>query len=575
VIQMRTHFLLLTLLAVLSFSISACSGFSSTSNSEQETIGSRLYSSSRATQTPACDTLFALFPKGVDVYKPLQECIDSIPDGGELALLPGVYNLHTSVHVRKPITLTTVGNPVCSTSENHQCAELRALPNAETEFVIGLLGVSGNGAVVRNIVVNGNRLNRMQSSYADLCRKGDNIAQNMQVEGNNITITEVVVKNALCAAGLGVMKGSSNLTVSKNIIASNGTHDQDGLWADGLTVIEASNSRFIDNQFYDNTDVDAVFGGCPNCVIQGNKFSHSEAFSGSSFAVLQLHAWPGTTSGTSGDYTGSDISNNTIDCGLKRRCGFGLILGGEPWYSSPLQGGFFHDNRINNALNGFLVEKASATIRIKDNVVSASGGQTLTNAGIRTGLAYNIPDTANVVIEDSIISRSAYASQSFSRAIANWWTQDTAWSTTPSVGADSEAMIREVYRSILGREIDSSGLEYWGQFIKAGHTRDQLFNAISLSAEALIRNAYIDVLKREVDAAGLQYWTTFLQTHTPQEMRTELSKTPEAIVRRIFRELLQREPDQVGLKYYVDKMSNGSTESSIRKEVMASPEYRH
>ena len=53
----------------------------------------------------------------------------------------------------------------------------------------------------------------------------------------------------------------------------------------------------------DNTDVDLIFGGCRNCMISDNKISHTDDFSGSSFAALMIHAWPST----SGDFTGSTL----------------------------------------------------------------------------------------------------------------------------------------------------------------------------------------------------------------------------------------------------------------------------
>ena len=364
---MRTRWVL-GLMAVLS--LSACGDFSADVKTNQRNLSSRAVfglaqendaaAVARALQnTEACKLLKAKAAGGADVTIELQKCLDSVRAGETISLPPGTYNVSGTVKVEKAITLETAGLPAnyrCDfTNPALSCAEIKALPNAFPEASLGLLAITGEGATVRHLSVNGDRFARVGSRAADICRQGANgHGHNVSVNGRKITVSGLVSRFALCGTAMWV-KGD-RLDIRNNAIVFNGAHDANMLWADGMTVLDASNSNFTDNYFLDNTDVDFIFGGCQKCAINGNRIEHSSLFVGSSFAAMMLHAWP--DGATSGDYTGTDVSRNVIDCGPERRCGFGLYLGAESWYSAPLFGGYFHDNVIRNALGGFMVEKA-------------------------------------------------------------------------------------------------------------------------------------------------------------------------------------------------------------------------
>jgi len=202
-------------------------------------------------------------------------------------------------------------------TSTHSCAELIAEPNTTTDAGQGLLKISGSGAAIENLVLNGNREARLSSEAAANCRKEKNdYGYNASVVSSSVLVRRVVSKNALCGTGLFVQ--GDDLQILENTILNNGVHNERGLWADGMTVADASNSKFIQNTFINNTDVDFIFGGCQNCLIQKNRIQHTDGFVNSSFAAMMLHAW--LNGATSGNYTDSDISENTIDCGAKRHC---------------------------------------------------------------------------------------------------------------------------------------------------------------------------------------------------------------------------------------------------------------
>jgi hypothetical protein len=190
------------------------------------------------------------------------------------------------------------------------------------------------------------------------------------------------------------------------------------MWADGVTVHDYANSTLVANTFVDNTDIDFIFGGCQGCIIQDNHIQHSDSFVGSSFAALMLHAWP--DGATSGNFTGSDTSANTIDCGAARRCGFGLYLGPDAWYDADTYGGTVRHNLITGAEQGLLIDDAH-DMQVYNNFVANWGSSTDASCGLRPTSAYGIGNTS-VNIDTSRDTMSiSYIDANWDGCIPNWW----------------------------------------------------------------------------------------------------------------------------------------------------------
>jgi hypothetical protein len=364
--------------------------------------------------------LIALNSTGIDSSRVLQSCIDKTPKGETLSLPKGKYTLINEVIINHPMKLTTLGvsSSKCSAGEIHECAELRA--NFKTLTKIGFLKVLSNTVIFDHIVINGNRQERYLSPAADKCKisANDNIyGQNIQFLGDNITITNSVFKNALCGTGLYLISGSG-FAITNNTITSNGLHDKELFWSDGLTALEISNSNISYNLFSDNTDVDLILGACPNCKIQSNTITHSNVFSSSSFAGIMIQAWP--NGGTSGNYTGADISNNNINCSSGQRCGFGLYIGSSAWYDANAYGGNVHDNTIFGAQQGFAVDKVK-NFSIANNQVSGSQGTFNASCGKKYFSAFVITPGTVVDRSKDLIPSFHYLSFKLDGCIPNDW----------------------------------------------------------------------------------------------------------------------------------------------------------
>lgn len=361
----------------------------------------------RASPLPAVDASFLI-----------QQLINVTPDGGTLALAPGVYLIGHTIDLTHSITLTTAGKspemPPCQLNAHSDCAELEAAPG-----LIGpVLRGQCDGLNIDHIVVNGNKAHRTSGARAAgraYYQNGSNIILNT----SHSTITNNLFENALCGTALELGGPGVQLVVAGNTAANNGVHDASQLWSDGITVNDPQDSVFRGNLLINNTDVDLIFGGAVNCVIQDNLVRHYGGSRSSAFAGIMIQQWPGHSNG---NYTGTDISGNTVLGGPGRGVGFGFELGGSSWYQgTDIFGGVVHDNLVSGAELGFNVDDVRG-MTIYNNVVRHSGGDFPTSLGPRLMTAYNLSPLAhdNDFTLDGVLHRGLYARQSFVNAIPNW-----------------------------------------------------------------------------------------------------------------------------------------------------------
>lgn len=112
-----------------------------------------------------------------------------------------------------------------------------------------------------------------------------------------------------------------NNYVANNGLPREGSSDPEP-WADGITLISCDNGYVHDNTLVDNTDIDIVVGGGPNCRIQNNTISHINVYG---FAGIHIGSF-----NQNGNHWNSDYSGNTVTSELDK-LGFGIIAGFHPW----------------------------------------------------------------------------------------------------------------------------------------------------------------------------------------------------------------------------------------------------
>jgi hypothetical protein len=220
----------------------------------------------------------------------------------------------------------------------------------------------------------------------------------MRVSGvARFALTGSVLRDFTCYTALEIIAGAREIRIEHNLFGPNGDHRPGKVWTDGLTIHDAIGAVIRDNDFLDNTDVQLVLGGCRRCRIENNRFRHSGAFERASFAELMLHSWPST----SGDFSGTIVSGNRIDCGPRRRCGYGIMIGSAPWYPGRTQGGTVAGNSVSNAQVGINIDEITGSMDIRGNQVSNSGGRYQSDCGIRDWPAVNVgPASARLMTND-------------------------------------------------------------------------------------------------------------------------------------------------------------------------------
>ncbi len=454
---------------------------------------------------------------GQDSSVVLQACIDRAGVGDILMIPPGRFTLINQVRINRSLLLITEGldgTEPCAGDEQHKCAEFLAGP--ETATISGMISVNGDSIALDHIVINGNKEARQNSPAAQNCKNNKNeYGYNAVFAGSNITLTDSVFKNALCATG--VYLSGSHFQVQNNKILKNGVHNISGMWSDGMTAGELKNSVISFNLYEDNTDVDLIFGACSDCQIQSNTVSHSDSFESSSFAGIMIQAWP--NGGSSGNYTGADISQNAVNCSTGQRCGIGIYLGNSAWYEAKVYGGKVHNNSVYGAQQGYAIDQVSG-FTFSNNSVAASGGNFLTSCGTKQLTSLVLTPGTSIDLSRNAESASQFA---MTGCIPNWWTQAPQHSissqptpapaptisqhgaaqqppATPSIeSVQTTQFITTLYRGVLKREPEAAGLQNWLNIGAQSRDCGIIVRGITSSPESASRRSTISLEQTVTD----------------------------------------------------------------------------
>jgi hypothetical protein len=177
-----------------------------------------------------------------------------------------------------------------------------------------------------------------------------------------------------------------------------------------------------------------------------------------------------------------------------------------------------------------------------------------------------------------------------------------------------DAIVRQAYQDILGRDPDPEGLRtYRTNIIDKGWSEQDVREALrnspeyssggarSASADRIIRRAYRDILGRDPDPSGLETYRRNIVERgwDEQDVRTALRRSEERrgavtgarngrvtrqnlsdgeaadIVRRAYLSVLNREPDANGMRDYKARVLNDRwTEQQVVNALRNSDEYR-
>jgi hypothetical protein len=346
-----------------------------------------------------CTSIAALANKSVDASAALLNCIAKAAPGGRVELPVGTYVINTQMSIDKPVTITTAGlrdsDAGCDALGLARCARILIDVVSSQRPRSMPVQVNANGTSLVHLIIEGSTDARLRS----FCNQPEKhpLAGGLRIAGSNFTFRKSVLRNFACYTAMEVLQGVSPLTIEYNLIGPNGDHSIKGDWSDGITIHDARDAIVRHNKFIDNTDVQLIFGGCLNCRIEQNQFRHSGSFSGASFAEIMLHTFPGK----SGNFQGTVVDANDVDCGPNRRCGYGIMIGASPWranasskYPGGMAGGTISGNSIRNARIGINVDAPTGPVTISGNTVESSGGPSRSDCGLRDWPAVNVAPAA-------------------------------------------------------------------------------------------------------------------------------------------------------------------------------------
>jgi hypothetical protein len=148
-------------------------------------------------------------------------------------------------------------------------------------------------------------------------------------------------------------------------------------------------------------------------------------------------------------------------------------------------------------------------------------------------------------------------------------------------------LIAQNYQLLLHRTTDASGMDHWQAQMAQGLTSQSLSGAILASDEyfqnqggtfnAWLGGMYRDVLGRGVDPSGIAYWNLRRQqgmslydiaqgiVHSPELDSNDVTAS--------YQQMLGRTPDGPGLAYWVNQMEHGLAPEQITQRVAGSDEY--
>jgi ELWxxDGT repeat protein len=198
----------------------------------------------------------------------------------------------------------------------------------------------------------------------------------------------------------------------------------------------------------------------------------------------------------------------------------------------------------------------------------------LTN-GIPSTVTHNYPElSANYVISASI-------SDSTSTTASN------ALPVKAIMATHTQGFIAQLYRDLLGRDVDAPTLSGWSQLIDSGQLqRGDLAGAVVTSVEYrgdLVNGYYQHYLGRTADAGGLNTFVNALGTGaTDQQVQAFLIGSPEfyansggtnnGFLSNLFLDVLGRPIDAGALTAFNDQLNAGTSRSAVATEVLTSSE---
>lgn len=163
----------------------------------------------------------------------------------------------------------------------------------------------------------------------------------------------------------------------------------------------------------------------------------------------------------------------------------------------------------------------------------------------------------------------------------------TSSSYTGPVSSANARFIVDGYQTLLGRQADTSGLDFHLARLTAGGSRSRQAFTYSLlysveGSRGEVTRAYGDLLSRAPDTEGHDYWTNHLQGRSvldlrvlllaSQEYHNRAGGTDQAWIEALYADVLNRGADASGLAYWLERAGAGVARPLIAASIYQSDE---
>ncbi|HEX6493101.1 MAG TPA: invasin domain 3-containing protein [Candidatus Dormibacteraeota bacterium] len=243
-----------------------------------------------------------------------------------------------------------------------------------------------------------------------------------------------------------------------------------------------------------------------------------------------------------------------------------------------------------------LVDDGTSTVAVSA-VVKDANGNPVPNEPVSfsaaNGLVTLNPATATTDATGTAVSTARARTTTGTETITATDSSNSARSATVTLTlADQDhvaTFVKAAYQTVLHRNVDASGLAYWGNAIRNGMSRAQFASILSSSTEFrtdIVSHMYPAYLHRPADSGGVSYWVGQIgRGATFEQVELSFIGSPEyfalhggtnkGAVDALYKDVLGRSVDPAGEGYWVQQLdSHQETFSQLAASILSSEESR-
>lgn len=310
-----------------------------------------------------------------------------------------------------------------------------------------------------------------------------------------------------------------------------------------------------------------------------------------------------------------------------------LTLAATRFHSANLSTSTLRADGVSTTTATVLVVDGSGDPVAGDTVTFAANGATLAQPSVVTDSNGQASDLATASTTPG--AGAVTASDASTEDPADHFTTTMEFTLVPTSGPSTASFIHRAYMTLLERDAETTGVDYWVNLLDHGMSRQAVSRALASTAEyraqviggtatrpgfyqrylgrspsgaelaywldrmahgltleqarlaflaspeyfaryhddpaTMIEALYEDVLGRPVDAAGSAYWLDHFATILPDLLLSYEGRT--ALVTQEYGTILGRTPDAAGLDYWTRAIAGGGSDEDVIADLLGSDEY--